>query len=237
MHQTVLADAMMDVWSVVKADLSIVDMIRAAQGFGPHSTCPVDFGCIVAGRDPVAVDATICRMVGLDAEKVPYFGPAVERGIGHFEGGRIEIRGSRIEDVYKKLWLPYLEGFESWPEYKIYAENACSSCQGLLAFTMENLKALGEYDRHAGMSLVIGRKKKLPEGVKPKDLVLIGDCLKKHRGKGEGICVGGCPPGEPHILFAIQDREDWIGEKEGMRERHEAIAKIFRRYLDSLEQK
>ena len=43
MHRTVLSDAIMDVWSVVKADLSIVDMIRPAQGFGPHNTSPVDF--------------------------------------------------------------------------------------------------------------------------------------------------------------------------------------------------
>lgn len=48
MHQTNLAEAMMDVWSVIKADLNIVDMIRPAEGFGPHSTTPVDFGCVVA---------------------------------------------------------------------------------------------------------------------------------------------------------------------------------------------
>ena len=85
MHQTNLADAMMDLWSVIRADLSIVDMIRPAEGFGPHSNIPVDFGCVVAGRDPVAVDATVCRMVGLDISKVPYFKPAVERGIGVYD--------------------------------------------------------------------------------------------------------------------------------------------------------
>jgi len=233
MHQTILADAIMDLWSVIKADLSIADLIRPAEGFGPHSTCPVDFGCIVAGKDPVAVDATICRMVGLDVNKVPYFEPARERAIGNFDEERIEIRGRRVEEVYKKLWLPYLEGFEAWPDYSFNTEGACSSCQGLLAFTMENLKAMGEYERNAGISIAIGRKKALPEGIKRgKDLILVGDCVKKFR--SQGVFAGGCPPVEPFPLFAIMDREDYIEDRPGIRERYEATAKVFQEYLRSL---
>jgi uncharacterized protein (DUF362 family) len=223
--------ALKNIKGVVKADLSIVDMIRPAQGFGPHNTSPVDFGCIVAGRDPVAVDATISRMVGLDVDEVPYFESSVNRGIGRFQEADIEIRGRKISEVFKKLWLPYLEGFDTWPEYNIFKENACSSCQGLLAFTMENLKALGEYDKNSGISLVIGPKKELPEGVEPENLIIIGDCLKKYRGKGKGICVGGCPPAEPYILYAILDRKDCLKEEQWMRERYEGITKIFQDYL------
>ena len=206
MHQTNLAAAMMDVWSVVKADLSIADLIRPAEGFGPHTPLPIDFGCVVAGKDPVAVDATCCRMIGLDIEKVPYFEPAYERGIGNFDEKLIEIRGRTIKEVFKELWTPYLGGFEQWPEYNIYAEGSCSSCQGLLAFTMEKLKSLGEYDKNAGISIVIGRKKELPKGVKPEDLILMGTCAKKYH--DQGIYVGGCPPGEPFPAWAIIDRKD-----------------------------
>ena len=70
MHQTDLAASVMDLWSVIKADLTIADLIRPAEGFGPHCTLPAEFGCLVAGKDPVAVDATVCRMVGLDMSKV-----------------------------------------------------------------------------------------------------------------------------------------------------------------------
>ncbi len=207
MHQTNLAEAMMDLWSVVKADLTIADLIRPQEGFGPHTGFPVDFGCIVASKDPVALDATACRMVGLDISKVPYFGPAHRRGLGNFGEKSIEIRGKTINEVFKQLWIPYLGGFEQWPEYHIYPENACSSCQSLLAFTLEKLKALGEYDKHAGTSIVIGRKKQLPIGVDPKDLILVGDCLKKYR--GQGIFAGGCPPGEAIPLWSIIDRTDY----------------------------
>ncbi|UCE98310.1 MAG: DUF362 domain-containing protein, partial [Dehalococcoidia bacterium] len=52
MHQTDLAASIMDLWSVIKSDLTIADLIRPAEGFGPHCTSPTDFGCVVAGRDP-----------------------------------------------------------------------------------------------------------------------------------------------------------------------------------------
>lgn len=214
MHQTNLAKAMMDLWSVVRADLSIADVIRPGEGFGPHSTMPVDFGCIVVGRDPVAVDATICRMVGLDIDKVPYFRPAHDRGLGNFNEKRIEVRGNTIEEVYKKLWIPYLGDFNQWPEYHIYPKGACSSCQGLLAFTMEKLKALGEYDENAGMSIFLGPKKELPKGVDPRNLLLMGDCLRKHR--NAGIFVQGCPPFESATQWSIVNRADsdkWASEK------------------------
>jgi len=208
MHQTNLADAMLDVWSVVKPDLTIVDFIRPQEGFGPTQGIPVDFGCVIAGKDPVAVDATSCRMVGLDIEKVPYFAPARERGLGNFEEECIEIRGKTIKEVFKQLWLPYLGGFEQWPEYNIDDTGACSSCQCLMAYELERLKASGLYEKNAGVTVLLGPKKELPGGVAPKDLIIVGKCLTKYRDSGLGVYVEGCPPQEGSILRAIRERED-----------------------------
>jgi uncharacterized protein (DUF362 family) len=206
MHMTNLAAAMMDLWTVVRADLSISDMIHPAEGFGPHHTTPTYLGCVVASKDPVALDATACRIVGLDIDKVPYFKAARERGLGKFAERSVEIRGSQIKDVYKKLWLPYLEGFAAFPEYDLHLENACSSCQGLMALTMEQLKAAGLYDKNKGISIVCGAKKQFPAGTKKgKDLILVGDCVKKYQ--KEGIWVQGCPPGEGSPYWAITDRK------------------------------
>lgn len=42
--------------------------------------------------------------------------------------------------------------------------------------TMEKLKSMGEYEKNRGISIVVGRKKELPEGLKlGKDVILIGD--------------------------------------------------------------
>jgi uncharacterized protein (DUF362 family) len=205
MHQTDLAASIMDLWSVIRADLTIADLIRPAEGFGPHCALPTEFGCIVAGKDPVAVDATACRMVGLDISKVKTFEAARERNLGNVDPKKIEIRGKKIEEVFKKLWLPYMEGLDRWPEYDIQAEGACSSCQGLLAFTMERLKALGIYDKNKEISVLVGRKKGLPKKA-VKDIILLGDCLKKWR--GQGVYVAGCPPGERYPIWSIINRSD-----------------------------
>jgi len=238
MHQTELAAAMMDLWTVVRADLTIADLIRPAEGFGPHSTLPVDFGCVVAGKDPVAVDATACRMTGVDINKVAYFEAARERGLGNFEEDLIEIRGRTIKEVFKQLWLPYFGGFEQWPEYHIYAEGACSSCQGLLAHNLEWLKALGEYDKNAGMSIVLGKTKELPKGVDPENLILMGDCVKKHR--RQGIFAGGCPPVEPAVLWGIIDRRSYVDISDfdfDIRKRHTEESEIFQDHMIRLKEK
>ncbi|MFH1952451.1 MAG: DUF362 domain-containing protein [Pseudomonadota bacterium] len=234
MHQTNLADAMMDLWSVVKADLIIADLIRPMEGFGPHSGVPRQFDCVVAGKDPVAVDATVCRMVGLDIEKVDYFRAATNRGIGHPEADKIEIRGNTIEEVHKPLYMPYLDGFDSWPEYNFHIEHACSSCLGLVAFNMTKLKYLDQYENNKGMDIVVGRKKNLPEGVKPgKNLILFGDCTRPLRKKigNDCIFVAGCPPMESMSTRAFLDREDQIERQPGARERHNAETKIFMKRL------
>jgi len=214
MHFTDLAAAMMDLWSVIDVDLTIADLIRPMEGFGPHCGTPIDFGCVLACADPVALDATACRMVGLDIDKVDYFKAAIDRGMGNIDEGRIEIRGNSLEEVQRPIYLPYLEGFEAWPEYEFYTRNACSTCQGLIAYTMVRMQALGEYDRNAGAQIVIGRKKGIPEGLKPgKDLILVGDCLrplKKRIEEAGGECVFavGCPPLEILPYWALRDRVD-----------------------------
>ena len=231
MHQTNLADAMIDLWTVVRPDLTIVDMIHPAEGYGPSNPIPADFGCVIAGKDPVSVDATACRMVGLGLDQVTYFKAARDRNIGSYLEEDIEIRGKQIKDVFKQLWLPYLEGLDAWPEYNIHAEGACSSCQGLLAYTMESLKAMGEYDKNAGIHICVGRKKELPEGTTPENTVLIGDCLKKYRGKG--AFAGGCPPGEPYAVFAIVDRKDYWNAEQGaeVREKFDPHYKAFYEHM------
>jgi len=236
MHQTDLAAAMMDVWSVIRPDLSIADLIRPAEGFGPHTTLPTDFGCLVGSKDPVALDATVCRMVGLGLDKVAYFDAAMERGLGKFEENEIEVRGRTIEEVFKQLWFPYLEGFDTWPQYNFNTSGGCSSCEALVAFTMEKLKALGEYEKNAGCTILVGAKRddEMPKDVDPNDVILVGDCLKRFRGKGVGHWVGNCPPLEPHVLWAIIDRQDKMDMEPDIRERMAREEGPWLRHIEKL---
>ena len=150
-----------------------------------------------------------------------YFAAAAERNLGYFEEEDIEVVGRTIAEVRKDLWFPYLEGFDTWPQYTFHTSNACSSCESLVAFTMEKLKALGEYDKNAGCHIVVGSKRddEMPQGVDPNDVILIGDCVKRFRGKGVGHWSAGCPPLEPHPLWVFIDREDHFEMEPYFRER------------------
>jgi len=203
MHQDNLAMAMMDVWYAVRPDLNIMDMIRPAGGYGPHTTVPMDMGCIVGSTDPVAADLVACHMVGLDPAICDYFEAAEEAGLGTCQMDDIEVVGKTIDEVYKKMWLPYMEGLDGWPEYRILHEHACSSCQALLAINMEKLKAVGEYDKHTDMVIVAGKKDSLPTDVPKDKLILHGNCLRKW--KDQGIFIEGCPPGEINLYMTVMD--------------------------------
>jgi hypothetical protein len=101
---------------------------------------------------------------------------------------------------------------------------------------MEKLKALGEYERNAGCTILVGAKRddEMPTDVDPNDVILVGDCLKRFRGKGVGHWVGNCPPLEPHVLWAIVDREDHYEMESYVRERMAREEPAWLEYIDKL---
>ena len=241
MHTTDLAAAMMDLGAIIQPDFTIADMIHPMEGYGPHSGTAADVGCILAGQDMVALDATACRIAGLSLDEVSYFDAALEKGLGVFDEDLIEIRGHSIAEVQKKLFLPYLDGFEAFPEYTYHVERGCSSCQGLAAFTMSKLKSLNQYDKNAGMHVAIGKIRGIPENIKDgTELLLFGDCTKslKKRLEKEGktaLYCEGCPPGEPFPAWMMIERrsaeEIVLSEGEALRKRMEDEDMLFRKWV------
>jgi uncharacterized protein (DUF362 family) len=209
MHFVKLGQALFDLLAASPLHLAIVDMIRPQEGLGPMTSgTPVDFGAIVAGTDPVAVDATCCRMGGIVPE-VTYLKNGEERGFGNMKEELIEVRGKSIKEVFRKLDTSFLEvkGFGNFPDYSVYEENSCSSCMGMVVAALQGMKKTGQYDQHKGISIVFGSKKELPEGAaRGKDLILIGNCVEKFR--GQGVFVPGCPPMGSPITWGITKRED-----------------------------
>ena len=184
MHQQNLTMAMMDVWYAVRPDINIVDAINVASGFSPHTPTPLHVGVIMGSYDPVALDMIACDVVGIDTDKVSYFEAAEEAELGICDRAHIDVVGEKVEDVYKKMWIPYIGGMDKWPEYDIRCQGACSSCQAMLALNMETLKAIGAYDENSDKTIVIGGRNTIPED-KPKDkIILHGNCTRKFADKG-----------------------------------------------------
>lgn len=234
MHQQNLTMAMMDVWWAVRPDINIVDAINVASGFSPHTPVPLEVGVIMGSYDPVAVDLIACDVVGIDTEKVDYFRVAQEVGLGTTERESIEIVGEKVEDVYKKMWIPYIGDMASrWPEYDIRCEGACSSCQAMLALNMETLKAVGEYDCNTDTTIVVGPRNTIPD--KPKDkIVLHGNCTKRFADKG--LWIPGCPPGEVSLYMTVSEHKviDGTGDQvpNYIRPRMAADQPVWREYVE-----
>ncbi|MGH9675159.1 MAG: DUF362 domain-containing protein [Bryobacteraceae bacterium] len=70
---------------------AIVDGIVGMEGNGPIQGKPKQCGVLVMGQDVMAVDATCCRIMGIDPAKLEYLTMAPE--LGHIDPMRIEQRG------------------------------------------------------------------------------------------------------------------------------------------------
>jgi uncharacterized protein (DUF362 family)/Pyruvate/2-oxoacid:ferredoxin oxidoreductase delta subunit len=81
----------------LKPRLYIMDGVMAMEGNGPRSGDPVRMGALMLSRDPVALDATACRMIDLNPEYVPTSKPGKEWGLGVFAQEEIELLGDPIE--------------------------------------------------------------------------------------------------------------------------------------------
>lgn len=83
---------------------AIVDGIVGMEGNGPIQGTPKQVGVLVMGQDLPAVDATCCRIMGIDPSKVEYLTKAGDV-LGVIEESRIEQRGERIAEVRTNFQL------------------------------------------------------------------------------------------------------------------------------------
>ncbi|MFL5476376.1 MAG: DUF362 domain-containing protein [Gemmatimonadales bacterium] len=102
----------MDIMTVSRPSLCVVDALIAGEGDGPIANLPRWCGCIVASADPVATDVTIARLLGRDWTRLQFAKAAEQRGLGVREP--IEYVGVPLEQVAFQAW-PGHEGFDYLP--------------------------------------------------------------------------------------------------------------------------
>jgi uncharacterized protein (DUF362 family) len=96
LHFCGIENSIVDLASTVKPQLAIVDGIIGMEGDGPIMGTPRALGVIAMGKDPVAVDATCARLIGLDPTRIKYLSMASEF-LGHIDSDRIEHRGDSVD--------------------------------------------------------------------------------------------------------------------------------------------
>ena len=76
LHFHGIDNAILDLTATIRPHLTIVDAIVAMEGDGPIMGVPRAAGFLVMGRDPVAVDATCARAIGIEPDRLRYLARA-----------------------------------------------------------------------------------------------------------------------------------------------------------------
>jgi len=102
MHRGSLSKNIVDLASVLRPSISVVDGIIAGEG---HETSgnPVEMNLIIAGTDPVAVDAVGAAVMGISPTDVKHLVLAEEKGLGTCDLEKITVLGEPIEKVKRKF--------------------------------------------------------------------------------------------------------------------------------------
>ncbi|MFH1312797.1 MAG: DUF362 domain-containing protein [Candidatus Eisenbacteria bacterium] len=94
-----MSKVIVDVFSLVKPWVTLVDAVDAMEGNGPSSGRVKHVGLIAASTDCVALDTILARIVGIDPRRVPTTREACERGLGEGAIEKITLPGTGLEDV------------------------------------------------------------------------------------------------------------------------------------------
>jgi len=102
-----LSEKIVDLVSIIKPSVAVIDGIIAGEG---HETSgnPVVMNIVIAGTDPVAVDAVGSAVMGIPPSTVKHLRLAEERGLGTCNLDRIEVVGEPIEKVRRKFRTSFL---------------------------------------------------------------------------------------------------------------------------------
>jgi uncharacterized protein (DUF362 family) len=95
LHHEGIQNSILDINATLKPHFAIVDGVIGMEGDGPIMGDPKHAGVLVMGRNLPAVDATCCRIMGIDPYKVTYLEQA-DNWLGPIGERSIEQRGETI---------------------------------------------------------------------------------------------------------------------------------------------
>ena len=71
-HAQGISKVVVDINTVIKPALTVIDGFVAMEGHGPTGGTPVKMDLIIAGKDVVATDATTARVMGFDPHEISH---------------------------------------------------------------------------------------------------------------------------------------------------------------------
>lgn len=108
LHRVGIHDSIVDVHTAVTPDFNVIDAVVALEGDGPNlppgKAKPL--GLILAGINPVSVDAVAASIMGIPPREVKHIVKAESRGLGTADLEKITVLGERIVDVRSPFLMP-----------------------------------------------------------------------------------------------------------------------------------
>ena len=101
--------ALVDIYSISKPQLTVIDGYYCQEGQGPSSGDVVKLDIILAGYDGVALDTTVCKIIGFEPREILYLEKAEEKKLGTTDLESVEFLGEPIESVFRQFKRPKLK--------------------------------------------------------------------------------------------------------------------------------
>jgi len=96
-HLKGISKVIVDINTVLKPALTVIDGFVGMEGSGPIDGTPVQLNLIIAGTDTVATDATASRIMGIDPHEIKHIRRAYEKGLGNIDD--VQVIGEKLENV------------------------------------------------------------------------------------------------------------------------------------------
>ena len=123
LHWAGIDRAILDINAAVRPDFAIVDGIVGMEGNGPIQGALKTAGVLVLGDDPVAVDATCTRVMGLLPEKVKHIAQAATL-LGHIAPEKIQQLGESVASVATPFMvIKEFQNLRQSPRSPIWTQN------------------------------------------------------------------------------------------------------------------
>ncbi|MBN1497109.1 MAG: DUF362 domain-containing protein [Spirochaetes bacterium] len=90
------ARMLVDLNGLVHPALYVMDGVRAMEGNGPRGGRPRRMNALLFSEDPIALDATACRMIDIDPALIPVIQYGGLAGAGSFKADAIELLGDDL---------------------------------------------------------------------------------------------------------------------------------------------
>ena len=96
-----------DLISIVRPHLAVIDAITGIEGNGPSSGEIVNkLDVIIAGNDPVATDVIGSLFMGIDPTKIGHVAMAGVKGLGEMDISKISLSGVPLNEIKRNFRLP-----------------------------------------------------------------------------------------------------------------------------------